>query len=73
MMYVVALLLFHNPDGGEIRINPDAITSLHSRHISRDKGLIAEGVGCLIRLNDGNFVSVKEDCHEVEQKLEGIK
>ena len=73
LQLVIALLLLHAPDGAEIRINPEQVTSMHSRHATNKNSLFSENVGCLIRLSGGKFVTVAEDCRVIEKLLEQVR
>lgn len=64
----VILVLLHAPDGREIRVNPDSITSMHAGTGSGNK-LITEGARCLINLADGKHVAVAETCDDVRDRV----
>ena len=65
----VFLLLLHAPDGQEIRIAPDQVTSLHAPRPSGDHHFTS-AVRCLVNLTDGKFVSVVENCTDIQKMLE---
>lgn len=67
---VVALLLLHSPDGAEVLVSPDQITSMH---VSRERGNYPAEARCLINLADGKHVAVRENCKEVERLVESRK
>ena len=70
----VFLLLLHAPDGQEIRIAPDQVTSLHApRTDPSSQKHFAPTVHCLINLTDGKFVSVVEECPQIQKLLEERK
>lgn len=62
----VLLLMFHDPEGREIWINPGTVVSL------RAKGTAEHYHGhanCLINLDDGKFVAVRETCARVREAV----
>ena len=69
-MYFVlfALITLHGPDGREIDVSVDEITSLHCKLEGVENKLFASGVNTVINLTDGNRVSVRETCMEVRDK-----
>lgn len=64
------LLILHSPDGYEVRISPEQITSMH---VSREQGNYPKTSKCLINLADGKHVAVRETCEEVQKALETQK
>lgn len=67
VLLVSALLLLHRIDGGEVWVNPDQITSLHT---SGGGPRVLHGrVRCAIWLSDGRLLSVAESCDQVKQLL----
>ena len=74
IMDVTALfLILHAPDGHEVRISPDQITSLHSGKIGvkKEDRLYLESVKCLVNFTDGKFISVVEPCDVIQRMMEG--
>jgi hypothetical protein len=70
--WLVVFVALHGPEGGQIKVNPDQVTSL--RHGPPDKqGIFTDAATCLINLADGKFVTVTEDCETVRQLLEQAK
>jgi len=69
------LLILHTPDGREVRINPDAVTSLQGPKTGakKDDKLFAEEIHCLVGLADGKNVAVLEDCSVIQRMLEESK
>jgi hypothetical protein len=66
MHYVFALsaiILLHTPDGREVWIDPEQVTSMHE-----GKDQVSSKVKCVINLTDGKFVSVVEECSYVVNK-----
>jgi hypothetical protein len=69
MIPLAAILIFlHGPDGREIDVNPDKITSLQAR-MGKNKN-IHDSVECIVNLSDGKFVSVVETCETISRKLQ---
>lgn len=67
----VYLLLLHAPDGHEIRLAPDQVTTMKMPR-GTEHGHLAENVHCLINTTDGKYISVIETCSEVQQLIERI-
>jgi ribosomal protein S4E len=67
---VFALILLHGPDGREIDVSVDEITSLQCKLPKIDNKLFADGVNTVINLTDGRFVSVRETCQQVRDLVE---
>ena len=68
----VSLILLHSPDGYQVQINPEQVTSLITEREHREKGnrLYPDKAKCLVRLADGTQVPVTETCDDVKQMLE---
>lgn len=63
------LLLLHGPDGREIRVNPDQVTSLKAATSEPNK-LLHDEAQCLVNLTDGKYVAVREPCVAIEKMRE---
>ena len=63
----VTLVLLHRPDGEVVSINPRHVTAITPAH---DHGHFAKGVHCLIHTVDRKFLSVREQCSEVNQRMQ---
>jgi hypothetical protein len=73
MLITVILIILHAPDGHEIRLNPDQITSMHAAIPGEANKMISDKVECLINTTDGKFVSVVETCDTVRDLMEKAK
>jgi hypothetical protein len=62
----LALLLLHTVDGREVYVNPAYVVSTHE---PQEKGRYDEKVHCVVSFIDGKFISVKENCSEVNSIL----
>jgi len=63
------LILLHGPNGQEIAINPQEITSLREpTEASGDH--VAKGVKCLVTMTNGKVNGVVEDCGMVKVMTE---
>ena len=67
---VFVLLVLHGPDGREIDIAVDEITSMHCKMPNADSKLFVEGTNTVISMTDGKNLSVKETCTEVRDQIE---
>ena len=67
---LVALVILHRVDGGEVLVAPEHITSMHSKALgsARDK-LITGEARCIVWLSDGKLLSVLEPCEKVKQLM----
>ena len=65
----MAMVLLHRADGGEVRVFPSHVTSLHEAAIHGPK-VITKAAGCVVWLADGRMLSVIETCDVVRKKLE---
>ena len=68
---LMAMIILHRVDGGEVAVSPSHITSMHSKALgsARDK-LITGEVRCIIWLTDGKLLSVLEPCATVKQLMD---
>jgi hypothetical protein len=58
-------------DGRVVSINPRQVTQLISELPGDTNKALIEGVHCVVRLTDGSFLSVSEDCETVRELMEG--
>ena len=65
----VALVLLHMIDGRPVLINPKQVTQLLSSLPGPNK-VLPDAVQCVIRLADGSYTSVAEDCDTVRKLIE---
>jgi hypothetical protein len=63
------LLVLHGPNGQEIDVNPNEITSLREPRQGSDEHF-AKGVRCLVRMTDGNINTVVEECRAIREMIE---
>jgi hypothetical protein len=66
----VALVLLHMIDGRPVLINPKQVTQLLSSLPGTANKALPDAVRCVIRLADGSFTSVAEDCDTVRKLME---
>lgn len=67
---VSVLILLHGPDGREIDVSSDEITSLHCKLPGSANKMFADGVNAVINTTDGKYVSVRETCGEVRDAIQ---
>jgi len=65
----LALIMLHGPDGREIDVSADEITSVTCKMPNKENKLFAEGVNAVINTTDGKYVSVRETCSEVRDLI----
>ena len=65
----VELVVLHMVDGRIVQVNPAQITQLINAGEHGNTTLV-DTVKCVVRLTDGNFVSVAETCEQVQQAIE---
>lgn len=62
------LIELMTPDGQIVHINPERVLSVHKpREDSRR--LVSPNVRCVITMENGRFISVKNECGEVRKLL----
>lgn len=66
----VTLVTLHMIDGRVVQINPRQVTQLISPLPGNPNRALVEGVHCVVRLTDGSFLSVAEDCGTVRKLME---
>lgn len=66
---VFVLLLLHDPDGADIVVNSEQITTLRSPRGPENKNL-TQRARCAVSLTDGKFASVSETCDMVRKLME---
>jgi uncharacterized protein YlzI (FlbEa/FlbD family) len=59
------LFMVHTVDGRTVHVNPEQIVSLT---VPAGR-LVSERVGCIVAFSDGKFLSVKEPCNEVLERM----
>ena len=69
-MIFLVLILLHGPDGREIRVNTEQVTSLRSGQGGDQNKAFTGAVHCMVSLADGKFVTVAEPCDEVQKMME---
>lgn len=68
----VALVTLHMIDGRVVLINPRQVTQLLSpAPEGAPNKVLADAVQCVVRLADGSYLSVAEDCDTVRKLIEG--
>jgi len=70
----LAMVLLHRADGGEVRVFPGHVTSLHAKAPSSAANKLVTGEArCILWLADGKVLSVLETCETVRKLLEAAK
>ncbi|WP_028164109.1 hypothetical protein [Bradyrhizobium elkanii] len=69
-LIVLRLVLLHGPDGHEIALNPEQITTMRAALPSGQNKYLTGDARCMISTSDGKFVSVVETCDQVRQLIE---
>jgi hypothetical protein len=70
-LFMYTMLLLHGPGGQVIDINPDHITALRERHPKIEEHF-AKDVHCIVKMSDGSFNLVVEDCELIRKEIEGM-
>ena len=74
ILIAVQLVTLYGLDGRAIIINPAQVTQIREARDEGDTGKqFSDKVHCLIRLTDGSYVAVAEDCDRVRELMEGAK
>jgi uncharacterized protein YlzI (FlbEa/FlbD family) len=66
--FAVGLLLLHGPDGREIYINPETVTTMRAAPHDKNKHFPDEA-RCMLNTNDGKFIAVIESCEEIRKLM----
>jgi hypothetical protein len=69
ILVVAVLIALHGPDGHDITVNMEEITSVHCRYQGSKSGSFAPGANAIINMTDGKFVSIRETCEELKKIL----
>lgn len=64
------LIVLHGPDGREIDVSVDEITSLQCRLPNAKNQLMSDGVNAIINTTDGKYLAVRETCQEIKDQIE---
>jgi uncharacterized protein YlzI (FlbEa/FlbD family) len=70
LLIVFILVSLHNPEGREIDVNLNEITSVHCKIPNVKNKLFDYGVNTVIGLTDGKSVAVRETCSEVRDIIQ---
>jgi hypothetical protein len=68
MIPVLVMIILHSGAGVEIDLQTDSITNL--RNPEPQNKLFTGSVQCVVNMNDGKYVTVKETCAEVRRLME---
>jgi hypothetical protein len=66
IILAATLFLVHTVDGRNVYVNPNSVITL-----TVPGKLVTEKATCLMLLDDGKFLTVKETCDEVRKLMEG--
>jgi hypothetical protein len=67
----LAMVLLHRADGGEVRVFPNHVTSLHAKApTSGSNKVVVQEARCVLWLADGKVLAVLETCETVRKLLE---
>lgn len=69
MAVIYAMVILHSPDGREIDVAVDQITSVHCKIPNVENNLFAKDINAIINLTDGKHVSVVETCNDIRYLL----
>ena len=72
-LIAVVFIVLHAPDGREIDVAVEGITSLRCRLEGVKNEYFDNDVNTLINMADGKHISVKENCNEVRRMIERAK
>jgi hypothetical protein len=68
MLLALHLVRLTGPDGELIEINPEEVVS--ARAPGSIAGHLHPHTRCIVFTSDGKFISVREECEDVQKKLE---
>jgi len=68
---LMAMIILHRVDGGEVAVSPSHITSMHSKAPANAHNKLVTGeVRCIVWLSDGKLLSVLEPCETVKRLMD---
>jgi len=68
---LLAMMVLHRVDGGEVLVSPEHITSMHSKAPgSAQNKLVTHEARCILWLADGKQLLVLEPCETVRKLLD---
>ena len=70
LLALTAVILLHDLEGREIRVNPDQVTHLRAAKLGETDKLFPAHAKCMVNLADGKFLAVVETCAEIQRMLE---
>lgn len=71
---LLALVILHRVDGGEVLVAPSHITSMHSKApASAQNKLVTHEARCIVWLADGKQLLVLEPCDTVKRLMEAAQ
>ena len=68
---IIILITLHGPNGQEIDINPNEVSSIRELSSSVPEGHFPKGTRCLVIMSNNRVTAVNEDCGTVRALLEG--
>jgi hypothetical protein len=69
ILATVVLLVLHGPNGHEITLNAQQVTSLHAAIPGQPNRQFTDKTRCIVNTTDGKFISVVETCDEVSRAI----
>ena len=66
---LLTIVILHSAAGVEVYLNTDTVTNL--RNPEPNHPHFTHNVKCLINMNDGKFVTVRETCTDVQRIMQG--
>jgi hypothetical protein len=65
---LLVMIILHSGAGVEIDLQTDSITNL--RNPEPQNRLFTGSVQCVVNMNDGKFITVKETCSEIKRLMD---
>ena len=72
ILILLRLVLVHAPNGDEIEINPNEISSIREPREAGDTAF-HKGVRCVLVMTNGRFIGTAEDCRTVKFMVEAAE
>lgn len=69
LVVALHLILVHAPNGEDIHINIDEISSIRDPENDGTGQLMHRETNCIIGMTNGKFISTREPCKEIIKKL----
>ena len=68
-LFALSLIVLHGPNGQEIDINPNEVSSVRDISVATE-GHFGKGVRCLLFMTNGKVIGTAETCFDARRLIE---